>query len=178
MGKRRRQRPKVVLAGVGILGVTCAIVVAIGSAGAAPAKKGRHCAANVSNGEEKCFNTLAQAQAYANQKIKDNGAGAQASVKEPSDVVIGTLFTDRRYGGSSITLWGSRPCKNDDKADFYFNLPKKWNHKVSSVQGWARCDIVLHSHPYLEGVESPVLKDLTPVISGQWDNLAESIEFR
>ncbi|MFF6983505.1 hypothetical protein ACFZAV_38835 [Streptomyces sp. NPDC008343] len=178
MGSRKRRIKKTVLTGAALLGVVGTVSVTVGSAGAAPEENGRHCVANVGNKEQKCFGTPGEAQTYANQQIKDNAAGAQTQVEKPTDVVIGTVFTDFRYGGDSLTLWGSRPCHRNGKADFYFNLPDGWKGRVSSVQSWAECDIVLHTRPYLDGVASPRFKDLTPVLDGQWNDLAESVEFR
>ncbi|AWW43061.1 hypothetical protein DN051_41265 (plasmid) [Streptomyces cadmiisoli] len=164
--------------GAGILGIVCAASVTIGSAGAAPEENGQHCTVNVGNKEEKCFSTPEAAQEYAAVRIKDDALGAQTEVALPTDVVIGTLFKDYRYGGGSITLWGSRPCGEERETGFYFNLPDDWKGQVSSVQGWAECEVTLYSRPYLDGVASPRFADLTPVLEGQWNDYAESIEFR
>ncbi|MEU6285386.1 hypothetical protein [Streptomyces sp. NPDC047028] len=177
MGKRKRRTGMAVGIGAGILGLVGAATV-IGSANAAPESGGRHCAANVDNGQEKCFKSLLLAQKYAQQNIKDNAAGAQTSVLKPSDVVIGTLFTDFGFGGDSMTLWGSHPCQSNGKANFYFNLPDSWKGRLSSVQSWARCDIVLHTEPYMEGASSSPFRDLTPQLDSTWNDKAQSIEFR
>ncbi|MDT0436521.1 MULTISPECIES: hypothetical protein [Streptomyces] len=164
--------------GAGVLGIFFLASLMAGTAGAEPHGDGSHCAYNIGSKEQECFGTRTEAQAFATQQIKDNAAGAQTGVEKPSDVVIGTLFEHWQYGGRSITLWGSRPCHADGKADFYFNLPDDWKDRVSSVQGWAECDIVLHSQPYLGGVESAPLRDLTPVIDGPFNDRAQSVEFR
>ncbi|MFC8093483.1 hypothetical protein [Streptomyces sp. NPDC057301] len=178
MGSRKRRNTKAVITGAGILGVVCAAALTIGSAGAAPEAARKHCAVNVGNEEEKCFRTPQEAKEYAEVEIKDDALGAQTGVEQPTDVVIGTLFKNRRYGGDSITLWGSRPCGKERETGFYFNLPDDWKGKVSSVQGWAECEVTLYSRPYLDGVASPRFPDLTPVLEGQWNDYAESIEFR
>ncbi|MEV8434890.1 hypothetical protein [Streptomyces chartreusis] len=92
--------------------------------------------------------------------------------------MIATIFEDWRYGGDSITLWGSRPCGKERETAFYYNLPEDWKGRVSAVQGWAECEVTLYSRPYLEGVASPRFPDLTPVLDGQWNDYAQSIEFR
>ncbi|MFC9648733.1 MULTISPECIES: hypothetical protein [unclassified Streptomyces] len=178
MGSRKRRNKLAAITGAGILGVVCTVSVTVGSADAAPDENGNHCTTNVGNGEEKCFSTLEEAQRYADVRIKGNPGGAQTRVEKPTDVVIGTLFEDYRYGGDSITLWGSRPCGPERKTAFYFNLPDEWKGRVSSVQGWAECEVTLYTRSYLEGVASPRFKDLTPVLDTQWNDLAESIEFR
>ncbi|MFF4845460.1 hypothetical protein [Streptomyces collinus] len=150
----------------------------IGVANAAPEKAGHHCATNVDNGQEKCFKTLLLAQKYAQQQIKDNAPEAQTSVLKPTDVVIGTLFKRFSFGGDSMTLWGSHPCTSNGKANFYFNLPESWKGQLSSVQSWARCDIILHTAPYLQGAASSPLRDLIPRLDNDWNNKAQSIEFR
>ncbi|MFF8018596.1 hypothetical protein [Streptomyces sp. NPDC007929] len=178
MGKRKRRNTKAVITGAGILGVVCAAAFTIGSAGAAPDESRKHCAVNVGNEEEQCFGTAQEAKEYAEVRIKDDALGAQTGVEQPTDVVIGTLFKNRRYGGESITLWGSRPCGKERETGFYFNLPDDWKGKVSSVQGWAECEVTLYSQPYLGGVASPRFPDLTPALEEQWNDYAESIEFR
>ncbi|MDT0473764.1 hypothetical protein ABZ682_15700 [Streptomyces griseoviridis] len=167
-----------VASGAGVLGFVFLASLMAGTADADTPGDGSHCAYNVGSKEKECFGTQTEARAFATQQIKDNAAGAQTGVQQPSDVVIGTLFEHWRYGGRSITLWGSHPCHSDGKADFYFNLPEEWKGRVSSVQGWAECDLVLHSRPYLEGAASAPLKELTPVIDGPFNDLAQSIEFR
>lgn len=178
MGSRKRRNTKRVIAGAGVLAVVCTAAFVVGSAGAAPDKARKHCAVNAGNEEERCFATAEEAKEYAGVQIKDDALGAQTGVEKPTDVVIGTLFKGYRYGGGSITLWGSRPCGKERETGFYFNLPDDWKGKVSSVQGWAECEVTLHSRPYLGGVASPRFPDLTPVLEGQWNDYAESVEFR
>ncbi|NEE38982.1 hypothetical protein G3M53_78010 [Streptomyces sp. SID7982] len=178
MGNRRRRTKRAVIAGAAVLGVVCTVSVALGTAGAAPDPNQSHCTVNVGNGEEKCFGTVEEAQAYANVQIKGDAGAAQTSVEKPTDVVIGTVFEDWRFGGESITLWGSRPCGTERETGFYFNLPEEWKGRVSAVQGWAECNVVLHEGPYLQGEASPTFEGLTPVIDGPWNDRAESIEFR
>ncbi|MFJ4964000.1 hypothetical protein EES43_27790 [Streptomyces sp. ADI96-02] len=178
MGSRKRKTGLALITTAGILGVACAATLTIGSAGAAPDSTGSHCAGNVDNDEQKCFDTQAEAEAYAAQRIKDGAGSAQTGVEQPTDVVIGTLFENWRFGGASLTLWGSRPCNDDDTAEFYYNLPQEWQGKVSAVQGWAECDVVLHDKPYIEGEGSQPFPQLTPVIDGPWNDIAQSVEFR
>ncbi|MFJ7063052.1 hypothetical protein ACIQVA_36215 [Streptomyces microflavus] len=178
MGNRRRRTKRAVIAGAGILGVVCTVSIAVSSAGAAPDQNGNHCTVNVGNREKKCFGTVEEAQAYANVQIKGNPGGAQTGVEKPTDVVIGTIFEHWRFAGDSITLWGSRPCGTKRETAFYFNLPEEWKGRVSAVQGWAECNVVLHEAPYLGGEASPTYEGLTPVIDGPWNDRAASIEFR
>ncbi|MET9670319.1 hypothetical protein ABZY19_33990 [Streptomyces sp. NPDC006475] len=178
MGNRKRRNKLAVVTGAGILGVVCAVTVTVGSAGAAPEEGGNHCAVNVGNKEERCFSTQEEAQAYANIRIKGNPLAAQTGGEKLTDVFIATIFEDWRYGGASITLWGSRPCGKERETAFYFNLPEDWKGRVSGVQGWAECEVTLYSRPYLEGVASPKFPGLTPVLDGPWNDYAQSIEFR
>ncbi|MGI5350289.1 hypothetical protein ACQEU8_19225 [Streptomyces sp. CA-250714] len=175
---RKSSRTKKIMAAVtGLVGLTCAALVTTNAAGAGETPS-QHCTKNVSNDEQKCFATYERAKQYAAQEIKDGADSAQTRVEKSSDVVIGTLFTGKRYGGDTLTLWGSRPCHRNGKADFYFNLPEKFQNNLSSFQGWAECDIVLHAEPYLAGESSERFKGLTPKVSEQWNDRAQSVEFR
>ncbi|MEU8828125.1 hypothetical protein [Streptomyces sp. NPDC048636] len=197
----RARRGRIAVAAVaGVAGVFCTAGTAPAAVAETSHAAGRHCLANTDNGQLRCFATFAEVMEHAtagraaaapdpataarsaafrtkvNADEEDLPAPATNRVVQPSDVVIGTFFTQKRYGGASLTLWGSHPCHDDDE-DFYWNLDTKWKNKISSVQPWGNCQIQLHPQPNLGGgVEGPY-KENTIDVGASADNKAQSVSF-
>ncbi|WP_431771441.1 hypothetical protein [Streptomyces cucumeris] len=203
MTARARRGRIAVAAAAGIAGVMCTAGAPAAMAGESSGSAGRHCLADADDGRLRCFATFAEVMEHATggrvtdapadpvtavrsaafqKKVNADGEelpeAATNRVVQPSDVVIGTFFTQKRYGGASLTLWGARPCGDHDKEVFYWNLDDKWKNKISSVQPWANCRIQLHPQPDLAGgVEGPYTEN-TIDVGASADNRAQSVSFR
>ena len=127
-----------------------------------------HCNFNTRTNEQRCFDTVGQAVADA----RATGTKAQTD-----GVIVGTVFDNRDYGGDSMTIYGSAPCKKDGEMEQQINLPDEWKNRVSSVQPWAGCWIWLYPELDLGGERDGPFKENTTFVGDLMDDRAKSIGF-
>jgi hypothetical protein len=57
-----------------------------------------------------------------------------------STVVIGQVFEDANYGGSSYTFTASADCDTNADVDWELSsMPSGWNDRVSSFKSFGQC---------------------------------------
>ncbi|MGW4210448.1 hypothetical protein ACWEIJ_20835 [Lentzea sp. NPDC004789] len=127
-----------------VLGTVTAAVTALLTA--APAQAAKHCDFSISTNRYSC-----------------SGSG---SVRNPSDVIGGKLFTGLDYTGDSLTIWVPRPCPKNDQVDYWVDLGTDMRNKVSSVQAWSSCWVWLY---FADGQRDGPYKGNEPDV-GTWAN--------
>ncbi|MGW1894900.1 hypothetical protein ACWCP6_32350 [Streptomyces sp. NPDC002004] len=158
-----------------------------------------HCVLALDTGRQTCYDGFTAAFAAAsggritdapdNLEAASGGSGLQelraetirlmAGSGASGDVIIGTVFEDKDYGGASLTITGSSPCRNNNRVDHWVNtLPEGWNDTITSVQPWANCWIELYSDEYLSGDRDGPFKSNTPDIGSYMNDRTSSISFR
>ncbi|WP_246102470.1 hypothetical protein [Streptomyces piniterrae] len=156
-----------------------------------------HCVLALDTGRQTCYGNFSAAISTAsggritdapdNLKAASGGSGLQELRAETSrlmedvggangDVIIGTFFTDKDYGGTTLTLTGSHPCRGNGASDFAVNLDE-WSDVISSVQPWANCWINLFSEANLGGDRDGPIKAPTPDIGPFMNDRARSVRF-
>ncbi|WP_169053782.1 peptidase inhibitor family I36 protein [Agromyces sp. H66] len=99
-------------------------VLPVGSAGSADAP------------DPVCFDTEEEAAAYL-----ETLASAR-SLSTASSIVLGTVYADVNYGGSSYTMWGSSGCAG---VTFGFaSLSGGWDTRISSARAANGCWVTLY----------------------------------
>jgi hypothetical protein len=148
-------------------------------------ERSQHCALDVRTGGQSCFGTFTEAVAYASggaisdvpadprAAAGDRRLRAEAARARP-DVVLGTFFTERGYGGDSLTVHGSPACAKDRPV----NLNDEWKNQVSSILPWAaNCRIWLFTAPGLTGHHIGPITGNTPGIRGTMERRVQSFGF-
>lgn len=104
--------------------------------------------------------------------------GARLAAVTNNDVIIGRVFDDQNYGGSSFTITGSHPCKDGNGRDFGVQLAKYgWANRISSLQAWGNCWLNLYSGPNYNGDHDGEFKADTPYVGPLMDKRTQSIGF-
>jgi len=153
---------------------------------------GGHCALNTATGENACFANFAEAiehasngrvrnaptdfrMALASQELRDRLAvdAGQAN----GEVIQGTVFDNRDYGGDSLTIYGEAPCKKDGVVNFQLDLEDGWKDRISSVQPWANCWLWLYPDVNLGGERDGPFDENTPWVGEMLDDRTKSIGF-
>ncbi|GAB3294786.1 hypothetical protein [Parasphingorhabdus pacifica] len=134
------------------------------TAGAAP-EGSEHCNLDVRTGEQRCFATTRAA-------VED---AQQLTARAADDVIQATVFSDRDYGGDSLTVYGSGLCEKDGWVDYQLNLGDEWKDRVSSVQPWGKCWIWLYPEPDLGGDRDGPFKENTPYVGDLLNDRTQSI---
>jgi hypothetical protein len=171
-------RKRISVTGIGIL-TLAATIPAIPSAQAAePAA--RHCVGD-SAGTTQCFGTLAEALDSARTQVAQKNAqlaSTKGSQQAQGEVIQGTFFDNRDYGGDSFTVTGAGLCDGSDGViNYQFNFPPEWHNRISSVQPWANCKIWLYPENDLGGDRDGPFKTNTGWIGTMLDDRTASVGF-
>ncbi|MEU8543641.1 hypothetical protein AB0C52_27240 [Streptomyces sp. NPDC048717] len=165
-----------------------------------PTTPGRHCVADTDNGTMSCFPTYREAIAFATQGrvtdapddtraaahdkklqerlsgprsehglklAKNSGAGLQATTR-----VLGTIYSDKDFGGSSLNLVGSLGCV---RYPVFSGLYDGWNDSISSTNS-GQCDVTLFQHADFLGF-SQTYRGAVPYVGDAMNDQASSISF-
>lgn len=85
-----------------------------------------------------CFDTTEEASAYIDGLTQVTSRNATAA----SSVVLGTVYSDASYGGSTYTLFGSGTCSG---VTFGFpSLSGGWDSSISSAKAASGCWVTLY----------------------------------
>jgi len=183
-----------------IIGIATAALLTAGAAAAPPAgavagdSGTEHCIMDSGNGEQRCFATFPEAIAAATEgrvtdapaTVRTGTAGAEfraemkrfgASQSAAAGVVQGTFFDDGQFGGSSLTVYGSAPCKKDGWVEYQYDVSEDWKNRISSVQPWADCWIWLYPERGLGGDRDGPFKENTADIGTLMNDRTQSIGF-
>ena len=116
----------------------------VGPASAAP--RGTHCWQDVESHAGACYNTYAAvltdiARHAALPRAGSVGGGVSSEGITPlSTVIIGQVFEDLNYGGSSFTFTASSDCDTNADVDWELSaMPSGWNDRVSSFKSFGQC---------------------------------------
>ncbi|NEA35032.1 hypothetical protein [Streptomyces sp. SID13031] len=171
-------RKRISIAGIGVLALSAAFPV-ISPAQAAP-PPAQHCVGN-SGGLTQCFGTLAEALDSARSQVAAKNArpaAAKSAQLAQGEVIQGTFFENRDYGGASYTVVGAGLCDGSDGViNYQFNFPPEWVNKISSVQPWANCKIWLYPQADLNGDRDGPFKANTGWIGTMLDDRTASVGF-
>jgi hypothetical protein len=156
----------------------------------------RHCTLNAATGKERCFSSFTHAIANASDgRIEDAPASARTAAKDRAfqtrtrqlsadkaaladgDVISGTFFTDKAYGGDSLTVANSAPCEKDGWVNFQFDMSDGWKNRITSVQPWAGCSLWLYPQPGLGGDRDGPFDENTPDIGATMNDRTQSVGF-
>ncbi|MFF3460142.1 hypothetical protein ACFYXH_38780 [Streptomyces sp. NPDC002730] len=158
-----------------------------------------HCVLALDTGRQTCYEGFTAAFSAAsggritdapdNLKAASRGSGLQELRAETlrladsggasGDVIVGTVFRDKDYGGGeSLTFTALSPCRNNDAEDWWNNMPADWNDTITSVQPWANCWIELYSDVNRGGDRDGAFRDNTPDIGSYMNDRTSSIAFR
>lgn len=159
----RRRTLRAALPTVGL----CLLATALPGVAVASADSESHCSLNAQTGERHCFSTVDRAVNDA-QRITTRSA---------DEVIQGTVFDNRDYGGESLTIYGSGLCEKNDQVDYSLNLPEEWKNRVSSVQPWGGCWIWLYPETDLGGDRDGPFKENTPFVGDLLDDRTQSVGF-
>ncbi|OZM75283.1 hypothetical protein CFN78_01700 [Amycolatopsis antarctica] len=171
-----------------------ALTLAGAMATAAPASAepaGEHCALNAVTGEETCFASFTEAVRHASQgRVQSAPADLRSALSSPElkntlaadaqragEVIQGTVFDNRDYGGDSLTIWGEAPCKKDGVVNYQIDLDDGWKNKISSVQPWANCWLWLYPEANLGGDRDGPFDENTAWVGEMLDDRTQSIGF-
>ncbi|MDA2815140.1 hypothetical protein O4J56_31150 [Nocardiopsis sp. RSe5-2] len=151
------------------------------TSGTAAAEEGEHCVADMDTGEQECFATLDAALAAAEEGTAPSGLTTlSAEADARNDVIVGTFFTERDYGGDSLTVTAEAPCVKNGVMDYEFDLTGEFAplaNDISSVQPWADCWIWLYPEVGLGGDRDGPYKENTGYVGDFMNDRADSIGF-
>ncbi|BAU87307.1 hypothetical protein SLA_6440 [Streptomyces laurentii] len=162
---------------------------------------GQHCVADTDNGAMSCFSSYREAIAFAtkgrvtdapedtrvaahDKKLqerlsgprgehglkltKNSEAGLQATSR-----VLGTVYSDKDFGGSSLSLLGSLGC--GFRYPEFANLYDGWNDSISSTAS-GQCDVTLYQHANFIGF-SQTFRGNVPYVGDAMNDQASSVSF-
>jgi len=101
----------------------------------------QHCWQDVESGTSQCFATYAE---VLEQLGGQDGQDAQQSLSDlvspAASVIIGQVFEDASYGGSSFTFTASAGCDTNADVDWQVSsMPAGWNDRVTSFKSFNSC---------------------------------------
>lgn len=156
--------------GIAALGISGLTATSPPAQAALPTEK--HCVGNLQTGSEQCFASLNEALGQAKKRVSSAKASAQG------EVIQGTFFDNRDYGGDSYTVVGAGLCDGSDGViNYQFNFPPEWHNRISSVQPWASCKIWLYPDVDLGGDRDGPFKANTGWVGTQLDDRTRSVGF-
>lgn len=88
--------------------------------------------------EPVCFDTIEEATTYLDRVTQSASRGATAM----SNVVIGTVFSDANYGGSTYTFYGTGSCSGVTYG--FPSLDGGWDSIISSAKATSSCWVTLY----------------------------------
>lgn len=192
-------RKATALAGVATLGIAGLLSAPAAESAAPPSE---HCVGSRSTGAQQCFATFTEAistathgavtsapaqvpdaagKAALDRTIKQaTAAGAKAAgrVAAAGEVIQGTFFDNRDFGGASFTVTGAGLCDGSDGViNYEFTFPGDWFNRISSVQPWASCKIWLYPDANLTGDRDGPFTANTGWIGEFMDDRTDSVGF-
>ena len=86
-----------------------------------------------------CFDTQDALNTYLASvgAIDTAPLGKIQTLSASASTILGVLYQDANYGGSSLTLWGTGPCSGVSYG--FTSMQSGWNDNVSSIQGSSTC---------------------------------------
>ncbi|GAA0582933.1 hypothetical protein [Kribbella sandramycini] len=169
------------------------VVAVLGLAGVvSPAQAappgGEHCVQDMTTGRTTCFATFTAAIGAATHG-KVTGAPAQVpdaagraalakDIRAAGEVIQGTFFDNRDFGGASWTVVGAGLCDGSDGViNYQTNTIEGWENRISSVQPWANCKIWLYPEPELNGDRDGPFTQNTAWVGSMMDDRTKSVGF-
>lgn len=128
--------------------IFAALVVAVASvavpvAGASPALADEpvtHCWQDLESGAGGCFDTYAEVLTDIALHAAVPRGDTADGITPLSTVIIGQVFEDANYGGSSFTFTASGDCDTNVDVDWELSaMPSGWNDRVSSFKSFGQC---------------------------------------
>jgi hypothetical protein len=152
-----------------------------------------HCVQNLKTGKTECFGTFTAAISNATggkittapADVPDatgratlNRSIQAADVQADGEVIQGTFFDDRDFGGASWTVVGAGLCDGSDGViNYQTNTIDGWADRISSVQPWANCKIWLYPEPELTGDRDGPFTQNTGWVGSMMDDRTKSVGF-
>ncbi len=122
-------------------------VIALTPAPAAAVEPETHCWMDLDSGETGCYSSFALVVDALSEGTVEVAADAitvtdaqRAAITPLSTFIIGQVFADASYAGSSYTFYTSGDC--DTNADVDWNvasMPTGWNDRVTSFKSFGQC---------------------------------------
>jgi hypothetical protein len=151
------------LAVAGVLGLTPGFTGPGVSAAGDP-----HCVVSLATGDMQCFPTFRLAIAYATGGRITDAPEAESAADIDSafvarvdalvpdgradDVLIGTAWWDRDFGGRSVNFTATSGCDANADRDWLDNyVGDDWNDKISSMHSYSNCWMTGHEDSMLRG---------------------------
>lgn len=193
----RKRRTAITAAAVLLLGGVVAVPAAsAGEGDGEAAAQSRHCTLDAETGEIQCFESFTgaidsasggridDAPASAREAAEDSGfkaetkqLAASARAKADGDVIAGTFFDDKEFGGDSLTITTAGLCPKDGWVNYQTDLGDDWKNRISSVQPWANCALWLYPEPGLGGDRDGPFDENTADIGTLMNDRTQSIGF-
>jgi len=85
-----------------------------------------------------CFDTIEEAATYLDRVTQSTSRDATVM----ANVVIGTVYSDANYGGSSYTLYGTGTCSGVTYG--FSSLSGGWDSSISSAKAASSCWVTLY----------------------------------
>ena len=118
--------------------------------------------------------SLQELRAETSRLMEDAAAGGANG-----NVIIGTFFEHKDYGGRTLTIEADRPCRNNNAQDHWTpTMPPGWNDIITSLQPWANCWIELYSDDNFGGDRDGAYRTNTPDIGSYMNDRTSSIAYR
>jgi hypothetical protein len=163
---RQPRKAVITIAATGFIGAFLAAAPA--HAETIPENTGEHCVLSTSTGAERCYGTFTEAIRTA----------SAAGVHARGEVIQGTFFDNREYGGDSYTVVGAGLCDGSDGViNYQIDMPPEWRDRISSVQPWANCKIWLYPDLGLNGDRDGPFTQNTGWVGDFMDDRTDSIGF-
>lgn len=158
-----------------LLGASCAVALLwTGTAPAHAEGSEVHCATEVTpigdpapSTKPACFDTPEEVDAYL-------GGDARAAFGTLGSVVLGTVYKDVNYGGSSLTYWGASGCSGVTYG--YPTVAAEWSSGISSVRASNSCWVTVYASVSYGGTKLTCSPDCSGL--GSLNDAVRSIVFR
>lgn len=177
----------------GVAALALGGVVCVSPAAQAAAPPASHCVQNLKTGTTNCFDTFTAAISDATRGRVDSAPAGVPDAKQRAalnrtlrseglqadgEVIQGTFFDDRDFGGSSWTVVGAGLCDGSDGVvNYQTNTIDGWADRISSVQPWANCKIWLYPEPDLGGDRDGPFTQNTGWVGSMMDDRTKSVGF-
>ncbi|GAA0432751.1 hypothetical protein [Streptomyces luteireticuli] len=187
--------------GLGTLAALSAVASPAVAQDAKPARAttAQHCVINTDNNSKSCFSSYRAAISAAtkgrvtdapddtraaahDKKLQErlSGPRSQHGAKLAKNTrsaaaenrVLATIYSDKDFGGNSLSLLGSSGCH---RYDYFANLYDGWNDSISSTAS-GQCDITLFQHANFLGF-SQTYRGAVPYVGDAMNDQASSISF-
>ena len=127
------------LAPAAVVAVTATALLSTSPAHAADTVE--HCWLDVETSAGQCFATYAEVLAQLDALESEDSQESLSDLVSPAaSVVIGQVFEDASYGGSSYTFTASSGCDTNADVDWQVSsMPSGWNDRVTSFKSFNQC---------------------------------------